>query len=74
MGSYRGEAVYWKDGTKIILHRRGFYATASAITFYQSDIYIGGSDGNTPVYWKNGIEVSLCCSEGGAVSAIAVSR
>ena len=73
-GAYESDAVYWKDGTKIILPKRSLYATASAITFYQSDIYIGGRDGDTPVYWKNGIEVALCCAQYGSVSAIVVKH
>jgi hypothetical protein len=74
VGSYRGDAVYWKDGTRITLPSRGTNAAASAITFYQSDMYIGGRDGTGPVYWKNGVEVSLCCSLDGMVTAIAVVK
>lgn len=50
------------------------YAAASAITFYKSDIYIGGRDGDRPVYWKNGVQVSLCCTQFGTVSAIVVVK
>ena len=69
-GSYQGDAVYWKDGAKITLPKHGYSDGASAITFYQSDIYIGGGDG----YWKNGVEIPLCCNLGGGVSSIAVVK
>ena len=74
VGSYNGDPVYWKDGIRTALPKRALYASASAITFYQSDIYIGGRDGDIPVYWKNGVEVSLCCREYARVSAIVVVK
>lgn len=73
-GNYSGKAAYWKDGTRITLPSKGFYSTATTITFYQSDIYIGGADGNAPVYWKNGVEVMLCCAEGKPVTGIVVTK
>jgi hypothetical protein len=74
VGSYRGDAVYWKDGVRITLPKRGYSAAATAITFYQNDIYIGGGDGSAVVYWKNGVRNSLCCSQYGNVSSIAVVK
>jgi hypothetical protein len=57
-------AVYWKDGTEIILNTtnaNGHFPNAAAYSVFVSgnDVYVSGSHGTNAVYWKNGVEVYL---------------
>jgi hypothetical protein len=58
-GTLDGKAVYWKNGSPIILNNNG---EANAIVVNGSDVYVCGtvnSDKTLATYWKNGKEVSL---------------
>lgn len=57
-------AVYWRDGTEIILNTTNTYgnyagARANSIFISGNDIYVAGTHGPNAVYWKNGQEVYL---------------
>jgi hypothetical protein len=57
-------AVYWKDGTEIMLNTTNAkghydYSTANSIFIAGNDIYVAGSHGPNAVYWENGVEVYL---------------
>ncbi len=57
-------AVYWKDGTEIILNTTDAYGNsafsgANSVFISGNDIYIAGFHGPNAVYWKDGVEVYL---------------
>jgi len=63
-GNDGGNAVYWKDGTEIMLNTTdafGHYANSGANSVFiaGNDIYVAGVHGPNAVYWKNGVEVYL---------------
>jgi hypothetical protein len=63
--TYSQQAAYWKNGTLVQLNG----ATATAITVYNSDVYVLGIDqNNNLVVWKNG---SLFETLGSANTAMA---
>jgi hypothetical protein len=60
------QAVYWHNGTKVILTDEGTYSYPFSVAISGSDVYVAGlissSFGNVPsegVYWKNGIMIHL---------------
>jgi hypothetical protein len=52
-------AVYWKNGTEVVLTDGTKAAVARAICVYNNDVYCAGNDGSKAAYWKNGTEVTL---------------
>jgi hypothetical protein len=63
-GNDSTSAVYWKDGTEIILNSTNAkgnfgYSSGNSVFISGNDIYVAGYDGPNAVYWKNGIEVYL---------------
>ena len=57
-------AVYWKNGSKVLLDMDNVYGTlggsiANSIFVSGNDVYAAGNDGPNAVYWKNGAETYL---------------
>lgn len=52
------KAVYIKNGITTQLDNTD-YTTANCIVVSGSDVYIGGSQSNGAVYWKNGVKTTL---------------
>ena len=57
-------AVYWKNGSEVVLSNKSSNAEANAIVLSGNDIYVAGFQSNSKgigvaVYWKNGTAVSL---------------
>jgi hypothetical protein len=52
-------AKFWKNGVKIDLTDGTSDANATCLYVYYNDIYIGGSEGASIVYWKNGMPNTL---------------
>ena len=68
-------AVYWKNGSEVVLSNKSGNAEANSIFLSGADIYVAGYQVNSEgvgvaVYWKNGAAVSLT---DGTHSAIATS-
>jgi len=51
---YYYAAAYWKNGKKILLTTPDHAAQVRALVVAGKDIYLGGSENDTPIYWKNG--------------------
>lgn len=71
-------AVYWKNGSEVILSNPSHNAYATSIVVSGKDIYVAGyevDDSNyTARYWKNGVAVSLTSGAHNAwATSIAVS-
>ncbi len=70
-----GKAVYWKNGTAVVLSNESSKATGIALS--GDDVYVSGTEGNPsrPVYWKNGTVITLPTigSLGTEITGIAVS-
>ncbi len=56
-----GDAVYWKNGARIVLEKfpGGEAAVASAIAVTGNSIYVVGSSRGDAVYWKDGVKTTL---------------
>jgi uncharacterized membrane protein len=74
-------ATYWKNDVATKLEDSTSYSVASAITTDGNDIYIAGTvepgglgSAETPVYWKNGVRVTLPNVGFGSASSIAVTN
>lgn len=50
--------AYWNNGVQTDLPAV-FNSESNAIVTNQGDIYVGGSDGQKAVYWKNGLKMPL---------------
>jgi hypothetical protein len=70
-GNEFNDAVYWKNGEKVILQKfsSDSSASAKAIAIEENNIYVVGSYRGDAVYWKNGIRFIL--PSGGQTWAIA---
>ena len=76
-GTAAAAALYWKNGTALLLGQSGFPSGASSVFVAGSDVYVAGFvDSNATsyaTYWKNGAKVTLGPnSRGGVASAITV--
>lgn len=74
-GTDGSSAVYWKDGTEIILNTTDTYGNydysgAFSVFISANDIYVSGFHGPNAVYWKNNEEVYI--SSNGAVGSASI--
>ena len=69
------QAAYWKNQKKITLSSPDSAGEVKALVLMGNDLYVGGSENNRPVYWKNGVKYSLPIFGGGyaRVNALAVN-
>jgi hypothetical protein len=66
-------AVYWKNGTEVVMTDGTKAAVANSICVYNNDVYCAGYDGSNATYWKNGTEVVLTNGLPARASGIAVN-
>lgn len=52
-------ATYWKNGVPVSLTDGSKEGYAYGICLSGTDVYIGGNDGGTGMYWKNGVATAL---------------
>jgi len=76
-GTGAAAALYWKNGTPLLLGQSGFPSGASSVFVAGSDVYVAGfTDSNSTsyaTYWKNGAKVTLGPkSQSGIATAITV--
>ncbi len=69
-GHSRSYAAYYHNGLKLLPQTSSNDAYANSIFVEDTNVYVGGSDGTSAVYWKNGEENFL--PEGNSVSSIYV--
>jgi hypothetical protein len=56
-GNYK--AIYWKNGSPVVLSDTSVGAIAYGIAVSGTDVYVSGTVGDMITYWKNGIPVYL---------------
>ncbi|MEP7232922.1 MAG: IPT/TIG domain-containing protein [Ginsengibacter sp.] len=67
-------AAYWKNGQKVILSPTDVSGEVRSLILSNGDVYVGGSENQQPVYWKNGVKHVLPTTTPsyGRVNALAV--
>jgi hypothetical protein len=71
VGNIGSAAVYWKNGTQVVLGDNASFSSASAIAVKDNDVYVAGfSNNNYASYWKNGQDSVLSTTDVGNCSDI----